>query len=84
MTYEVIFGAGAAVKYHELPESARDAVVARAVRLASAPWDEARVVPPADDPAFRETVFGGGFGVMAFHVDDTTETIRIFNFVWAG
>lgn len=83
MTYRVIFGGGAAIQYHELPEAAQDALVARAVEVADAPWD-ATVLPPGDDPAFRETTFGDGLGLLSFHVDEATETLRIFNLIWIG
>ena len=68
MTYRVEFGGGAQVQFHGLPEDARDALVERAADLAEEPWD-AVVLPPGDDPAFRETVSGPGQGILAFHVD---------------
>lgn len=83
MIYHVIFGGGAAIQYHELPEVAQDALVARAVELADAPWD-ATVLPPGDDPAFREATFDDGLGLLSFHVDEANETLRIFNLVWIG
>jgi hypothetical protein len=30
----------------------------------------------------RETLFGAGHGLLAFHVNDRDETIRIFNILW--
>ncbi len=39
---------------------------------------------PANDPAFRETVFGSGHGIFAFHVNELARLIRIFNIVWIG
>lgn len=84
MSYRVIFGGGAAIQYHDLPELGQDALVARAVRLAEAPWDDAVVLPPGDDAAFRETVFGAGRGLLAFHVNESEEIIRIFNIVWVA
>lgn len=83
MKYRVTFGPGAGVQYQELPESARDALVVRAAELADAPWD-ADVAAPGDDPAFRETMFDHGRGFVSFYVEEATETIRIFNIVWAG
>src|ERR1700730_10998415 len=59
---------GAPVQFHGLPEDARDALGERAADLAEEPWD-AVVLPPGDDPAFRERVFGSGQGILAFHVD---------------
>jgi hypothetical protein len=84
VSYRVTFGSGAAIQYHDLPELAQDALVARAARLAEAPWDDAVVLPPGDHPAFRETLFGAGRGLLAFHVNDTEETVSIFNIVWVA
>jgi hypothetical protein len=28
------------------------------------------VLPPGDDPAYRQAVFGAGYGLLIFHVDD--------------
>jgi hypothetical protein len=83
VSYRVVFAAGAAVQYHELPASAQDAVIARVVDLADAPWDAA-VLPPGDMPSFRETSFGDGRGLIDFYVDDASEVLRIFNLVWIG
>jgi hypothetical protein len=82
VTYRVIFAAGAAAQFHQLPEPARDALVAGAAALAEAPWDNTIVLPPGDDPAFREAIFGSGRGLLAVHVDDASQIIRIFNIVW--
>lgn len=82
MSYRVTFGGGAAIQYHDLPEFAQDAVIARAVRLVEAPWEDTVVLPPGDDPAFRETIIGAGRGLLAFYVNDSEETISIFNIVW--
>jgi hypothetical protein len=41
-------------------------------------------MPPGDDPAYRRTVFGGGLGLVVFHVDDSAELIRIFELLWIG
>jgi hypothetical protein len=74
LTYRVEFGGGAQVQFHGLPQDARDAQVERAADLADEPWD-AVVLPPGDYPAFRETVFGSGQGILAFHVDDSARLI---------
>ena len=60
-----------------------DALLARVVELVDAPWD-AVVMPPGDDPAYRQVVFGSGWGLMTFHVDDDAELIRIFDLIWIG
>ncbi|WP_157181566.1 hypothetical protein [Actinopolymorpha alba] len=84
MTYRVAFAAGAAAQFHNLPEHARDAVVHRAADLAERPWNDVTVLPPGDNLAFREAVFGNGHGLLAVHVDEVAELIRIFNVVWLG
>lgn len=83
MTYRVTFGGGAAAQYQGLPADAQDFLVARAVELADEPWD-ATVLPPADDPSFREATFGNGVGMLGFHINEGDETLRIFNIVWIG
>lgn len=84
MTYRVEFGAGAQVQFHSLPEPARDALVQRAADLSEQPWADAVVRPPGDDRRFRETVFGSGYGILGFYVDDDARLIRIFDIVWLG
>ena len=41
------------------------------MELVDAPWD-AIVMPPGDDPAYRQAVFGSGWGLLTLHVDDRT------------
>jgi len=41
-------------------------------------------MPPGDDPACRQTVFGSGWGLLTFYVDDNAEMIRIFDLIWIG
>lgn len=81
MTYRVEFALGAAPQFHDLPEPAQVALIARVVDLAEAPWDGTRVLPGAD-AAFRETTFDEGRGMLALYVDDTAEAIYMFNIVW--
>lgn len=66
-----------------LPGAAFDAPVERVVGLVDGPWDAA-VIPPGDDPAYRWTVFGAGFGLVSFRVDEAAGAIRIFDIQWAG
>lgn len=84
MTYRVTFGGGAAVQHQALPRSAQDALLACAVGLADTPWNNTLVLPPGDDPAFREAVFGAGRGLVAFYVDTERETVLILNIVWVA
>jgi hypothetical protein len=58
VTYRVTFAVGAAAQVHHLPEHARDALVARAADLGEAPRNGSTVLPPDDDPTFREAIFG--------------------------
>ncbi len=37
---------------------------------------------PGSDPAYRQVIFGEGYGLLSFHVDDATELIRIFDIAW--
>ncbi len=83
MTYRVRFEAYALVQLHGLPSEAFDALLHRVVELVEAPWD-AVVMPPGDDPAYRQTVFGSGWGLLTFHVNDNAELIRIFDLTWIG
>jgi hypothetical protein len=83
VTYRVRFEAYALVQLHGLPSEAFDALLDRVVELVEAPWD-AVVMPPGDDPAYRQTVFGSGWGLLTFHLDDNAEMIRIFDLIWIG
>jgi mRNA-degrading endonuclease RelE of RelBE toxin-antitoxin system len=83
VTYRVRFEAYALVQLHGLPSEAFDALLDRVVELVEAPWD-AVVMPPGDDQAYRQTVFGSGWGLLIFHVDDNAELIRIFDLIWIG
>ncbi len=83
MTYRVRFEGRALAQLQGLPGAAFDALVDRVVDLVEEPWD-AVVMPPGDDPAYRRTVFGSGWGLLTFHVDDDAELIRIFDLIWIG
>jgi len=61
--YQVRFEAYALVQLHGLPSEAFDALLDRVVELVEEPWD-ATVMPPGDDPAYRRTVFGSGWGLL--------------------
>jgi hypothetical protein len=83
VTYRVRFEAYALVQLHGLPSEVFDALLDRVVELVEEPWD-AVVMPPGDDPAYRRAVFGSGWGLLTFHVDDNVELIRIFDLTWIG
>jgi hypothetical protein len=83
VTYRVRFEGPALVQLRGLPGEAFDAPLERVAELVEAPWD-AVVMPPGDDPAYRRAVFGSGWGLLTFHVDDDAELIRIFDLIWIG
>lgn len=83
MSYTVRFEGAALIQLNGLPSAAFDALVERVVDLVDEPWD-ATVMPPGDDPAYRMTVFGSGYGLLSFHADDTAEIIRVFDITWIG
>jgi hypothetical protein len=83
VSYRVRFEGAALVQLNGLPSAAFDALPQRVVDLAEEPWD-ATVMPPGKDPAYRMTVFGAGYGLLAFHADDASEIIRIFDITWIG
>jgi hypothetical protein len=83
MTYRVEFEGAALVQLNGLPSAAFDALVERVVALVLEPWD-ADLMAPGDDRAYRQAVFGAGYGLLSFHVDDTAELIRVFDIAWIG
>jgi hypothetical protein len=83
VSYRPEFEGAALVQLNGLPKTAFDALVERVAILAREPWDAA-VIPPANDPAYRRTVFGVGYGLLSFRVDDVAEVIRIFDILWIG
>jgi hypothetical protein len=36
------------------------------------------------DPAYRQVIFGQGYGLLTFRVDDADELIFIFDIAWIG
>lgn len=81
MTYRVELHAAALAQLHGLPRIAFDALIARTVKLVDAPWDAAPLY--ADEPAYRQTVFGD-LGLLTFYVDDDRQILVIYNVTWAG
>jgi hypothetical protein len=78
VNYQIQFDGDALIQLRGFPTDAFEALLARVVELVAAPWD-ATLMPPGRDPAFRETVFGNGWGLLTFYVDDVAELIRIFD-----
>ena len=87
VSYRPEFEGDALVQLNGLPQAAFDALVERdavlVLVLVLEPWD-ASVIPPANDPAYRLTVFGAGYGLLSFRVDEAAEVIRIFDILWIG
>lgn len=83
LSYQIRFEGKALIQLKGLPLGAFDAIVERIVDLVDEPWD-AVVMTRGGDPSIRQATFGNGYGLLAFRVDDTAETIRIFDIVWAG
>jgi hypothetical protein len=83
VSYSVRFDGAALVQRKGIPGAAFDGVLERVAKLVDEPWD-ATIMPPGSDPAYRRTVFGAGYGLLTFHVDDVSETTRIFDIAWIG
>jgi hypothetical protein len=83
VTYRVWLEGDALVQLHGLPAAAFDAFMERVLELIEAPWD-AVVMSPGGDPAYRRAVFGNGWGLLTFHVDEDAELILIFDLMWIG
>jgi hypothetical protein len=83
MTYRIWFEGKALVQLNGIPKAAFDALVEKVVVLLDEPWD-ATVIQPGNDPAYRRTVFGAGYGLLSFRVDDGAELIRVFDIAWIG
>jgi hypothetical protein len=83
VTYRAEFEGAALVQLSGLPSAAFNALVERVVALVEEPWD-AELLAPGDDPAYRQVIFGDGFGLLSFHVNDDSELIRIFDIAWIG
>jgi hypothetical protein len=83
VTYGVEFEGAALVQLNGLPSAAFDALLERVVALVQEPWD-ADLMEPGGDPAYRQVIFGEGYGLLSLHVDDAAELIRIFDITWIG
>jgi hypothetical protein len=53
------------------------------VELVDAPWD-ADLMRVGGDPAYRQAIFGRGYGLISFRADDSAEMITIFDIAWIG
>lgn len=83
MSYRPRFESRALVQLNGLPPAAFDAIVERVAILVREPWD-AELITPGGDPAYRQVVFGSGYGLLSCYVDDVAELISIFDIAWIG
>jgi hypothetical protein len=83
VTYRVQFEGQALVQLKGLPSAAFDALVERVADLVGEPWD-ADLMTAGGDPAYRQALFGQGYGLLSFRVDQVIELIEIFDVAWIG
>lgn len=83
MSYRVQFEGQALVQLKGLPQVIFDALVERITDLVREPWD-ADLMTPGGDPAYRQALFGHGYGLLSFQVDEDAEVIAIFDVTWIG
>jgi hypothetical protein len=83
VNYRAEFEGQALTQLKGLPQAAFDALVERVADLVREPWD-ADLMTHSGDPAYRQAIFGRGYGLLSFRVDETNELIRIFDIAWIG
>ena len=83
MSYRVQFEGQALVQLKGLPQAIFDALVERVTDLVREPWD-ADLMTPGGDPAYRQALFGHGYGLLSFQVDEAAEVIAIFDITGIG
>jgi hypothetical protein len=77
------FEGSALTQLQRFPSDAFDALVERAADLVREPSD-AELMTPGGDPSCRQVVFGHGYGLLSFRVDDAAELIAVFDIAWIG
>ena len=83
MTYRVEFEGATLMQLNGLPSTAFNALVERVTALVQEPLN-ADLMAPGGDPAYRQAIFGEGYGLLSFRADDLAELIRIFDIAWIG
>jgi hypothetical protein len=83
VSYQAQFEGQALVQLKGLPQAAFDALVERVADLVREPRD-ADLMTAGGDPAYRQALFGQGYRLLSFRVDDVTEVIGIFDIAWIG
>jgi len=81
LSYRVELHATALAQVGGLPSDAFDALVSRLADVAERPWDAMALYN--SEPEFRQVIFGT-YGLVSFYVDETKETIRVFDITWTG
>jgi hypothetical protein len=81
VNYRAEFEGPALTQLIGLPQAAFDALVERVADLVRQPWD-ADLMTPGGDTAYRQVIFGHGYGLLSFRVDDDAELIGIFDIAW--
>jgi hypothetical protein len=64
VNYRVVFEGPALTQLKGLPQAAFDALVERVADLVREPWD-ADLMTPGGDPAYRQAIFGQGYGLLS-------------------
>jgi hypothetical protein len=83
VTYRVQFEGQALVQLKGLPSAAFDALVERVADPVREPWD-ADLMTAGGDPAYRQALFGLGYGLLSFRMDQVIELVEIFDIAWIG
>jgi hypothetical protein len=78
-----VFEGQALTQLRGLPEVAFDALVERVADLAQEPW-ATDLMAPEGSAAYRQAIFGRGYGLLTFRVDEVAELVSIFDIAWIG
>jgi hypothetical protein len=81
VNYRAEFEGPALTQLIGLPQAAFGALVERVAELVREPWD-ADLMTPGGDPAYRQAIFGHGYGLLSFRVEEDAELIGIFDIPW--
>ena len=82
MTHRVEFEGAALVQLNGLPSPAFDALVERVAALVQGPWEPTSW--HLETTRRTAAIFGEGYVLLSFYVDDAAELIRIFDIAWIG
>ncbi len=82
MNYRVVFHAKADAETIGLPADAFTALIETLAKVSRDPFDPAATYPTGDAQV-RYAIFRQ-FGLCAFHIDEATVTVRVFDITWTG